>query len=179
MKDTDFVNIIDFAVVPGGWVPANEKAQELLDQSGIGQIQSFKEVTARDLRLHKNYMAFLSYVWSYLPDKFKAAVPKKNFYFWLKHLQKNYKVIYEFKDVDRRDMIYQFLKVNKNQMRLTYKSINLIAEVLGKTSMFEYVSLSFGKMNNDDFKAYVKNQLPFLYTEVIGRFFTGEIYGKQ
>lgn len=44
------------------------------------------------------------------------------------------------------------------------------------TKMVEYESISFAKMTEARFRAYIKEQMPFIYTEIIGAFFEGEMY---
>ena len=127
----------------GGFIPANEKAEEMTVTLVKGEILSFMEVTARDLSFHRNYMAFIGYVYDYLPAKFKKQVLKADFYQWLKHLQGKYKVKFTFAD---------------------------------GTKMVEYESIAFGNMSQQRFKDYVREQLPFIYTNVIGAFFKDEIY---
>jgi hypothetical protein len=143
MKDSDYLKIVKLATVSGGFIPANEAATELLEQSAKGEILSFIECTERDLRFHKAYFSLIGYVYDYLPNHFKKAVKKEVFYIFLKHLQGDYDVLFEFKD---------------------------------GTKMVEYKSLSFGRMSQKTFEEYVKNQLPFVYENVIGAFYQGPIY---
>ena len=67
MKDGDYHRLIEMANVGGGWVPANENATELLDQTHKGEITTFEEVTARDLSMHKCYFSLLNFIYGYLP----------------------------------------------------------------------------------------------------------------
>jgi hypothetical protein len=143
MKDKDLNKIVDLAYVGGGWLPANDLAKEISELSGRGQVHSFIECTARDLKFHRCYMSLISFIYDYLPERFKKRVKKQAFYQWLKHLQGKYKILYTFAD---------------------------------GTTFIEYESIAFGKMSQLRFKEYVKEQLPFIYTEVIGKFFDGEIY---
>lgn len=145
MKDTDFHKIVELANVGGGFIPANENATELLDQSHKGEILSFQEVTARDLSMHQCYFSLLNFIWGYLPKSFKNAVPEKDFYKFLKHLKKEYKVIFSFKD---------------------------------GTQLVEYDSIAFGNMSQKRFQTYVREQLPFIYENVIAEFFEGDIYNS-
>ena len=143
MKDGDYHRLIEMANVGGGWVPANENATELLDQTHKGEITTFEEVTARDLSMHKCYFSLLNFIYCYLPNRFKKQVPEKEFYKWLKHLKKEYKVIFTFKD---------------------------------GTQLVEYDSISFGNMSQKRFENYVREQLPYIYENVIAEFFEGDIY---
>lgn len=143
MKDKDFNKLIELAYVGGGFIPANENAEVLMDNCSKGQILTFTEVTARDIRFHRQYMSFIGYVYDYLPLKFRKKVAKCNFYQFLKHCKGDYEVMFTF--ADGRQMI-------------------------------EYKSISFGRMSELEFKNYVKEQLPFIYTEVIGAFFKDKIY---
>jgi len=142
MKDQDFYNIINLSNVGGGFIPVNEKAQELLDNSVRGEVISFLEVTDRDLRFHRAYFSLLGFIYDYLPNKFKRKVRKDQFYIWLKHLKGQYDVLFEFQD---------------------------------GTKLVEYESISFGRMSEKTFENYVRLQLPWIYENVIGKFFEGEI----
>jgi len=42
--------------------------------------------------------------------------------------------------------------------------------------LIEYNSISFGKMSQERFEEYVKEQLPYIYENVIGAFYKDEIY---
>jgi hypothetical protein len=143
MKDTDFNKLPQFAVHNGIVVPANEVAIEIVQASGDGEVLTFKEMTERDLSFHRCYMSLLSYIYNYLPSKFREAVSKEKFYLWLKHLKGQYNVVFEFKD---------------------------------GTKMVEYESISFGRMSEMNFRNYVKEQLPYIYENVIGAFYKDEMY---
>jgi hypothetical protein len=143
MKDGEYHRLIEMANVGGGWVPANENATELLDQTHKGEITTFEEVTVRDLSMHKCYFSLLNFIYGYLPNRFKKQVPEKEFYKWLKHLKKEYKVVFTFKD---------------------------------GTQLVEYDSISFGNMSQKRFENYVREQLPYIFENVIAEFFEGEIY---
>lgn len=143
MTDKNFYNLVDFYNAGGGLLPLNQRANELIEQTSKGEVISFKEVTARDLRRHRCYMSLLAYIWSYLPQSFKNAVPKDKFYLWLKHLKGQYDILFEFQD---------------------------------GTKLVEYESIAFGKMSEQRFREYIKEQLPFIYSDVIGKYFEGAIY---
>ena len=143
MSDKELNKLVDFYNAGGGLLPVNDKAHELMDQLSHGEVISFKEVTARDLRFHKCYMSLINFIYGYMPKSFKDAVPKGKFYMWLKHLKGNYEVLFEFQD---------------------------------GTKLVEYESISFGRMSEKRFKEYVKEQLPWIYTEVLGKCFEGQIY---
>lgn len=98
MKDTDYKTLHEFVYVSGGWLPVNQNARELTNQTGEGEVVTFMEVTSRDLNFHKAYFSLLNYIWSWLPYSFRAKVSKENFYMWLKHLKGQYAVLFEFKD---------------------------------------------------------------------------------
>ena len=145
MKDRDYGNLHELVWMGGGWLPHNQNAHDLADQCVKGSVITFKEVTERDLSFHRCYMSLLSEIYSYLPGNFKKAVPKNNFYQFVKHLQGKYKVLFQFQD---------------------------------GTKMVEYESIAFGKMSQERFKNYIREQLPFIYSEIIGKFFEGEIYNN-
>lgn len=143
MKLSDYNKIVDLTYVGGGFIPANENAEELTLRLAKGEVVSFSEITARDLKFHRCYMSLLSVIYGYMPKRFKETVPESKFYFFLKHLQKNYKTIFKFKD---------------------------------GTELVEYESIAFGNMSQKRFEEYIAEQLPFIYENVIGAYFEGDIY---
>jgi len=42
--------------------------------------------------------------------------------------------------------------------------------------LIEYESLSFGRMSQERFEDFIREQLPWIYENVIGKFYTGEKY---
>lgn len=98
MKDIEVQKLIDLVNVGGGFIPYNDNAKELLERSVKGEVISFKEVTNRDLSMHKAYMALLAFIYDYMPNVFKNTISKENFYIFIKHLSGNYEVIFKFKD---------------------------------------------------------------------------------
>lgn len=143
MTDKNFHKLMDFAYVGGGLIPVSANAIELLEQTGNGEVLSFLEVTNRDIKFHRCYFSFLGFIYDYLPNSFKSKILKDNFYKFIKHLKKEYKVLYVFADGSQQ---------------------------------IEYDSISFGKMSQKDFENYIREQLPFIYTEIIGAYFEGDIY---
>jgi len=65
-----------------------------------------------------------------------------------------------FKDKIPKDKFYTFLK----HIRGDY---DVIFEFRNGTKFVEYRSIAFGKMSQHTFTEYVRNQLPFIYGEVI------------
>jgi len=143
LKDTDFKRVIELTYMGGGWIPANQNAEELSERCVKGEIVACLEVTNRDLKFHKCYFSLIGVIYDYLPPIFKNSVLKEDFYMWLKHLKKQYKVIFEFQD---------------------------------GTKFVKYESISFGKMSQKRFQEYVAEQLPWIYENVIGAFYEGEMY---
>ena len=142
MTDKYFHNIQEWANVGGGIIPLSDNAIELLEQSHKGEVLSFMEVTSRDLKFHRAYFALLKFIYGYMPMKFKKAVPEGHFYLFLKHLKKQYKVLFTFKD---------------------------------GTTMVEYDSIAFGRMSQKTFESYIREQLPWIYSEVLEVYFQGEM----
>ncbi|MFA5715422.1 MAG: hypothetical protein WC998_06765 [Candidatus Paceibacterota bacterium] len=142
MTDKEFHKLMDFAYVGGGLIPVSVNAIELLEQTGKSEVLSFLEVTNRDIKFHRCYFSLLGFIYDYLPNSFKSKILKDNFYKFIKHLKKEYKVLYIFADGSQQ---------------------------------IEYDSISFGKMSQKDFENYIREQLPFIYTEIIGAYFEGEI----
>lgn len=55
---------------------------------------------------------------------------------------------------------------------------DVVFEFHDGTKLVEYKSISFARMTEKEFREYIKNQLPFIYENVIGKFFEGEIYNN-
>jgi hypothetical protein len=143
MKDSEYHKVMDFAFVGGGMIPVSANAIELMEQSDKGEVLSFLEVTNRDLKFHRCYFSLLGFIYDYLPKSFKSKIAKDDFYKFVKHLKKQYKVLYTFADGSQQ---------------------------------IEYDSIAFGKMSQKSFEDYIREQLPFIYTEIIGAYFEGDIY---
>jgi len=143
MTDKDYTKRMDFAYMGGGLIPISPNAIELLEQSDNGEVLSFLEMTNRDVKFHRCYFSLLGLIYDYLPNQFKNKIPKDSFYLFIKHLKKQYKVLYKFAD---------------------------------GSEQIEYDSISFGRMSQKSFENYIREQLPFIYTEIIGVYFEGEIY---
>ena len=143
MTDKDYTKRMDFAYMGGGLIPISPNAIELLEQSDNGEVLSFLEMTNRDVKFHRCYFSLLGLIYDYLPNQFKNKISKDSFYLFIKHLKKQYKVLYKFAD---------------------------------GSEQIEYDSISFGRMSQKSFENYIREQLPFIYTEIIGVYFEGEIY---
>ena len=143
MTDTGYMKLHELVKDGVGWLPVNQNAQDLMEQSSPGVVQVFKEVTDRDVPFHRCYFSLLNYIWQYLPDNFKGQIPCDKFYLWLKHLRGQYDVVFDYAD---------------------------------GTQLIEYQSVSFGKMSQMDFEAYVREQLPFIYSEVIAKQYDDDKY---
>ncbi len=74
-----------------------------------------------------------------------------------------------FKRKIPKEKFYIYLKHLKGQY-------DVIFEFEDGTKLVEYESISFGRMSQKTFENYVRNQLPWIYTNVIGQFFEGKIY---
>ena len=68
-----------------------------------------------------------------------------------------------------KDKFYLWLKHLKGQYEVLF-------EFADGTRLVEYESISFGRMSQKRFESYIRDQLPWIYTNVIGKFFEGEIY---
>ena len=122
-------------------IPADEESQEFLDNMFVGETATFSHIHERDLKRLNAYHSFLNYVYDYLPDRFKMAVKKKNFYKVLKSLVGEDNVIIEFKD---------------------------------GTKLVEYQSISFENMSEEEFRKYIKSQLPYIYSDILGHYYSGQ-----
>jgi hypothetical protein len=74
-----------------------------------------------------------------------------------------------FKEAVTIDKFYIWLKHLKGEYTVcfTFKD---------GTKLVEYDSISFGRMSQDKFETTIKEQLPWIYENVIGAFYEGDIY---
>jgi len=172
MTQEDYNNLMEFVYVGGGYLPHNVKAKEFSAFRGKGELIHFKEATMRDINFHRCYFSILNFIYEYLPKNFKGSVLEGKFYKWLKHLKKEYTVIYSFTDNDKIELIID----DCIESGLSAEKAAVLARKWGKTDFIEYDSISFGRMSQESFKNYVKEQLPYIYENVIGVFYEGEIY---
>ena len=74
-----------------------------------------------------------------------------------------------FKKAVKKEDFYKWLKHLKGQYEVLFTFQN-------GTSLVEYESIAFGKMSDEKFKAYVREQLPYIYENVIHKYFQDELY---
>lgn len=74
-----------------------------------------------------------------------------------------------FKEVIEQNDFYNWLKHIKGDYKIKYKFKD-------GTTLVEYDSISFGNKSQKEFEEYVKKQLPFIYENVIGAFYSGDKY---
>jgi hypothetical protein len=74
-----------------------------------------------------------------------------------------------FKKAVKKNNFYRWLKHLKGQYQVLF-------EFQDGTKLVEYDSIAFGRMSQKSFESYIREQLPWIYSEVIGKFFTGKIY---
>ena len=96
MKDLDYEKIVELKPTGGGFLPANQRASELLDNNR--SVLSFLEVTDRDVTFHRAYFSLIGFIYDWLTPTFKKQIHKDKFYRFIKHLRKEYDVIMTFKD---------------------------------------------------------------------------------
>lgn len=133
MTDLHYNDLYEFVMEGSGWIPSNQNAQELMEQSSPGEVQTFKEVTGRDIKRLKCYFSLLNYIWEYMPDHFKIKVPVDKFYLWLKHLRGDWDVIFEYADGTKlieytsisfgKMTEHEFKQYIKNQMPFVYEKV--------------------------------------------------------
>jgi len=75
----------------------------------------------------------------------------------------------KFQKTIPRNKFYYFLKHLKGEY-------NVIFEFKDGTKLLEYDSIAFGRMSQVTFESYVKEQLPFIYSNVIGKYYKDEQY---
>jgi hypothetical protein len=75
----------------------------------------------------------------------------------------------KFKETIPESRFYYFLKHLKGEYEVifTFKD---------GTTMVEYESISFGRMDQNRFKEYIREQLPWIYENVIGLYYKGDMY---
>jgi hypothetical protein len=98
MKDNEYYNLIEMTYAGGGFLPANEAANLLMERCKQGEVLTFIEKTPRDLEFMKCYFSLLHFIYDLLPMEFKLKAHKKIFYLILKHLAGDYNIKFEFKD---------------------------------------------------------------------------------
>lgn len=74
-----------------------------------------------------------------------------------------------FKSKVEKDNFYKFIKHLKGEYEVLF-------EFADGTKLVEYDSIAFGKMSQKSFENYIREQLPWIYENVIGKFFEGDIY---
>ena len=75
----------------------------------------------------------------------------------------------KFKKQVPKEKFYIWLKHLKGQYEVVF-------EFQDGTKLVEYDSISFGRMSQKAFENYVRDQLPWIYSNVIGEHFKGIIY---
>lgn len=172
MTDKDYDKLIIIKYTGGGlWQPSNEAAFDLASASKIGDVSYFKLMTARDLNFHRCYFKLLRFIYGYMPDSFKRAVSRDGFYLWLKHLKKDYSLSFSFRDDTKISDILDFCI----DIGLSADAASSIAERYGKTELLEYDSISFGNKSQEQFVEYVKTQLPWIYENVLRKYYKDEV----
>jgi len=73
-----------------------------------------------------------------------------------------------FKSTVPKKNFYIFLKHLKGQYKVIF-------EFNDGTKYVEYESISFGRMSQLKFKEYINDQLPYIYENVIGAFYEGDM----
>jgi hypothetical protein len=74
-----------------------------------------------------------------------------------------------FKDTIPKDKFYKFLKHLQGQYKVVFSFKD-------GTSMIEYESIAFGNMSQKRFEEYIREQLPYVYENIVGAYFEGEMY---
>ena len=105
--------------------------------------------------------------------------------------------ILTFKEITNRDtrfhrcyfsllnFIYEYMpavfkkKIPEHKFYIWLKHLKgeyeVVFEFKDGTKMVEYESISFGNMSQKRFEAYIREQLPYIYENVLGKYFEGEI----
>lgn len=75
----------------------------------------------------------------------------------------------KFKNKVPENKFYQFIKHLEGKFETIYTFED-------GSSLNEYESISFGNMSEIRFRAFIREQLPFIYQNVLAKFFEGKIY---
>ena len=166
MTDEKFNKLLEFIYLGEGKYGAfDDNANQMSQDLAEGESVYFEKHNPRDLKLHRAYMAFISYLWNYLPEKFQLVVPEKHFYHWLKRWNGDFEFVYKFKNPMKAKEIFDHLKIRKKaeKWKITYKQLQKICDEFSKDELIEYTSISFARMDESKFRDYVKGQLPKIY----------------
>lgn len=140
MEHSEFLKLVDFARINDQLI-AVDNHLHLINDMIEGEVVTMKRVNPRDVKLHRAYFAFNSYIYHYLPNSFQKQIPLRKFYKFLQTMKGDYEVLFRFKD--------------------------------GR-ELLEYHSISFTKMDENSFRTYIKNQIPYIYENVIKAFYKDE-----
>lgn len=69
-----------------------------------------------------------------------------------------------FKTKVKSNKFYRWLQGLKKEYSILYTYSD-------STQLIEYNSISFGRMNQVEFKAFINEQIPFIYSDVIGKLY--------
>jgi hypothetical protein len=75
----------------------------------------------------------------------------------------------KFREIVEEKNFYKWLKHLKGEYDIIFKFKD-------GTTLVEYESLAFGNMSQKRFEEYIREQLPWIYENVIGKYFEGDIY---
>jgi len=98
VKDTDYIELLEFVASNGCLIPANQIAIDMMAVVRQGDRLTLKNISARDLRFHNAYFSLINYIYCMCPLKFRQSISQKHFYTFLKKLKGEYDVLYEFSD---------------------------------------------------------------------------------
>jgi len=75
----------------------------------------------------------------------------------------------KFQETVPKYKFYHFIKHLKGEYEVVF-------QFKDGTKMVEYESISFGRMSQETFENYIREQLPWIYENIIGEFYEGETY---
>ena len=76
-----------------------------------------------------------------------------------------------FKRTIARNIFYKFLQTLKGEYKVLF-------EFKDGRQLLDYESISFGRMNESKFRIYIKDQLPFIYNNLICEFYNDSTSDK-
>lgn len=98
MKDTDYNKLVELTLMNGHLIPSNQNAIDLISNMRDGEKTYVSIETSRDISLHRCYFSLLNYIWLWMPQNFKDKISSKYFYKFIKIIQGEFDVVFEFKD---------------------------------------------------------------------------------
>lgn len=154
MNHEDYYTLKSFKIHNGQvLIPAQIETQEWLETLPNNKEVLLKEVSVRDIGMHKAYFMILKFIYDRLNKSFRAEIQSKDFYMFLKFLSKDFKVKFKFKD-GREFIEYNsisFSKMNQTKFREYFNNqLSVIYEELlipmNQDYLMDEINIEFEKL---------------------------------